>query len=123
MTRLHRVLKFSLVGVMATLVHMGVLLIFLRFNVVPTGWANVIAFVTAFAASTTFQQQFTFADRLAGQGLKKRTVLILFLVNAGIAYGLGSLIKGPFLLCLALVPALINYTMLHFFTGHPSFKR
>ncbi len=119
----HRVFKFGLVGVLATLIHMGVLLFFLRFALVPTGWANVFAFFTAFAASTTLQQQFTFADRLAGQGLKKRTVFILFLVNACIAYGLGSLFRGPLLLLLALVPPLINYTMLHFFTGHSSFKR
>jgi hypothetical protein len=83
----------------------------------------VIAFVTAFLLSTTLQQQFTFADRLAGQLLKKRSVLLLFSVNACAAYLLGSLAKGGMIPLLALVPPVLNYTLLHLFSGHPRFKR
>ncbi len=118
-----RLVKFGLVGVLATLIHLGVLLICLRLAVVQTGLANVWAFVTAFVVSTTLQQRYTFADRLDGQALKKRSVLILFLLNASLAYVLGSLTKGPLLLVLAFVPAVLNYSILHLFSGHPRFKR
>lgn len=123
MTIFRRLLKFGLVGAMATAVHLGVLLILLHLALLPTSFANVLAFVVAFLFSASLQQQFTFADRLEGQLLKKRSVLLLFGMNASAAYGLGSIAKGPLIPLLALVPPMINYSMLHFFSGHPSFKR
>jgi hypothetical protein len=118
-----RLVKFGLVGLVATGIHLGVLYAILRTSLLQTGPANVIAFVTAFLLSTTLQQQFTFADRLAGQLLKKRSVLLLFFVNACAAYLLGSLAKGGMIPLLALVPPVLNYTLLHLFSGHPRFKR
>jgi putative flippase GtrA len=118
-----RLLKFGLVGFVATGIHLGVLSVLLRAALLQTGLANVIAFVTAFLLSTTLQQQFTFADRLSGQSLKKRSVLLLFSANAIAAYLLGSLAKGAMIAFLALVPPVLNYTLLHLFSGHPSFKR
>ena len=123
MTIHRRLAKFGLVGLMATAVHAGVLLALVRSSWLPAGPANVIAFVIAFALSTTWQQRFTFADRLGGQLLKKRSVLLLFSVNATLAYGLGSLAKGPLLPLLALVPPVVNYSLLHLLSGHPRFKR
>jgi putative flippase GtrA len=118
-----RLVKFGLVGLVATAIHLGVLYAILRTSLLQTGPANVIAFVTAFLLSTTLQQQFTFADRLAGQFLKKRSVLLLFSVNAIAAYLLGSLAKGGLIPFLALVPPVLNYTLLHLLSGHPRFKR
>lgn len=115
--------KFGMVGLLSTLIHLGVLLLCLRLNIVQTGLANVCAFVTAFVFSTTLQQRYTFADRFDGQSLKKRSVLVLFLLNATLAYLLGALTKGPLLLLLPFVPAVLNYTILHVFSGHPRFKR
>lgn len=123
MIQLKRLVRFGLVGVLATLIHMGVLLFILHWTLLSTGPANVVAFVTAFACSTSLQQQFTFSDRLAGQGLKKRSVFILFLVNACAAYLLGSQARGQAILFLAFVPPVLNYSLLHFFSGHPLFKR
>lgn len=118
-----RVLKFGMVGMAATGVHLGVLFLLLRLAHLTTGPANLLAFVTAFLLSTSLQQHFTFADRLAGQMFKKRSVLLLFSVNALAAYGLGSLAKGNMVPFLALVPPVLNYTLLHILSGHPRFKR
>lgn len=118
-----RLLKFGLVGVAATGIHLGVLFLLLRLAHLPTGPANLFAFVTAFLLSTTLQQQFTFADRLAGERLKKRSVLLLFAFNALAAYGLGSLARGILVPFLVFVPPVLNYTLLHLFSGHPRFKR
>lgn len=123
MTAFQRLLKFGLVGVMATGIHLGVLMILLHRFLLSSGLANVVAFITAFLLSTSLQQQFTFADRLAGQLLKKRSVLLLFTINASAAYILGSLAKGPMIPLLALVPPVLNYSLLHLFSGHPGFKR
>ncbi|MEB3316618.1 MAG: GtrA family protein [Cyanobacteriota bacterium] len=123
MTLYRRLAKFGLVGLMSTAIHFGVLSILVRLGLLPTGVANLMAFVTAFLVSTTLQQHFTFADRLAGQSLKKRSVLLLFSTNVVAAYVLGSLATGGMIPFLALVPAVLNYTLLHIFSGHPLFKR
>lgn len=118
-----RLSRFGVVGALATLLHTLALFTLVRLFKQPTGLANMFAFVVAFVASTTAQQTFTFNDRLAGQSLKKRSLTILFLVNACLAYILGALAKGPFLFLLAFIPPIINFTLLHFFSGHSSFKR
>jgi putative flippase GtrA len=123
MTVYKRLAKFGFVGIVATAIHFGVLSLLLRLAFLQTGVANMMAFITAFLLSTTLQQHFTFADRLAGQLLKKRSVLMLFSVNVIAAYLLGSLATGAMIPFLALVPAVLNYTLLHIFSGHPLFKR
>ena len=123
MTVYKRLAKFGFVGIVATAIHFGVLSLLLRLTFLQTGVANMMAFTTAFLLSTTLQQHFTFADRLAGQSLKKRSVLMLFSVNVIAAYLLGSLATGAMIPFLALVPAVLNYTLLHIFSGHPLFKR
>lgn len=118
-----RLVKFGLVGILATGIHLGILLFLSHYVLLPTAPANVLAFVCAFLCSNALQQHFTFADRFAGQFLKKRSVLMLFLVNAALAYGLGAQVKGAMIPFLSLVPPLLNYTILHFFSGHSRFKR
>jgi putative flippase GtrA len=118
-----RIFKFGIVGILSTAVHLASLLFFARLVGLPTASANLLAFGLAFLFSTTAQQRFTFVDRLQGQLLKKRSLIILFLVNALTAYGLGSWVKGQMIVFLAFVPPILNYTLLHFFSGHPRFKR
>lgn len=123
MILIKRLTRFGIVGIIATLIHATVLLLLIRLATAQTGVANLVAFVVAFLFSATAQQAITFKDRLAGQSLKKRSLGILFIVNCLFAYGFGSLVRGPFVMALVLVPPLINFTLLHFFSGHPDFKR
>lgn len=120
---LKRLSKFSAVGIVATGIHLLVLLSLVRLALLPQGMANLLAFVVAFFCSTVAQQSFTFNDRLAGQRLRRRSLAILFAVNSVLAYILGSQVKGTFFVVLAFVPAIVNFSLLHFFSGHPSFKR
>lgn len=120
---LKRVCKFGVVGIVSTGIHLLVLISIIRLALLPQGLANLSAFVVAFLFSTTAQQSFTFQDRLAGQKLKTRSLLILFLVNSILAFALGSHIQKPFLLALAFVPSIVNFSLFHFFSGHPDFKR
>lgn len=123
MILIKRLSRFGAVGIVATLVHIAVLLTLVRLFSQPTGLANMVAFVVAFVVSTSAQQAFTFHDRLAGQTLKKRTLSMLFVVNAILAYILGSRIHGIPIFILAFVPSIVNFSLLHFFSGHPAFKR
>jgi putative flippase GtrA len=123
MISLKRLLKFGLVGLVATGIHLGVLLVLIHASLLQTGVANVVAFITAFFVSNSLQQRFTFADRLDGQALKKRGVLLLFAVNSVAAYGLGTKASGSLIPLLALVPPVINYTLLHLLSGDPGWKR
>ncbi|MEY4354478.1 MAG: GtrA-like protein [Cyanobacteriota bacterium] len=123
MPLLKRLTRFGAVGILATAIHALVLLLLVQLALVPTGLANLVAFVVAFIFSAAAQQAITFKDRLAGQTLKKRSLAILFLTNCAVAYGLGSQVHGPYVVALALVPSLVNFTLLHFFSGHPDFKR
>jgi putative flippase GtrA len=123
MILIKRLSRFGIVGVIATAVHTLVLLTLVRLASMPTGPSNLLAFVVAFLFSTSAQQAFTFNDRLAGQSLKKRSVAILFLVNAVIAYVLGTQVSGSLIYLLAFVPSIVNFSLLHFFSGHPNFKR
>jgi putative flippase GtrA len=118
-----RVFNFGIVGMLSTVLHLVSLLFLVRLIGLPTSLANLLAFMIAFLFSTTAQQRFTFVDRLDGQLLKKRSLLILFLVNALMAYLLGAVVKGQMILVLAFVPAGLNYVLLHFFSGHARFKR
>lgn len=123
MRRSRRVFKFGLVGIFSTAIHLGSLLLLSGWVGLTTAFSNLLAFLIAFLFSTTAQQRFTFVDRLDGQLLKKRSLFILFFVNSVTAYVLGTWVKGNLVFVLALVPPGLNYILLHFFSGHPAFKR
>jgi len=120
---LKRLSKFGVVGIASTGIHLLVLMSTLRLGLLPQGPANLVAFIVAFLCSATAQQSFTFNDRLAGQRLRTRSLLILFSINSILAYVLGSHVHKPFLAVLAFVPSIVNFCLYHFFSGHPSFKR
>lgn len=118
----HRLTRFCSVGVIATLVHAGILtLLQAGFNL-GRAEANLIGFVVAFIVSMAGQQRFTFNDRLQGKHLNALGLLILFVINAAAAFGLGSLAKGGLVIVLPLVPALINYVLLYVFSGNSLFR-
>jgi putative flippase GtrA len=118
----HRLARFGSVGVVATLVHASLLALLLLGLERSRGEANLIAFLAAFAVSMLGQQRYTFQDRLQGRRINSLGLLILFLINASAAFGLGSLARGGLLLLLPLLPALINYVLLYVFSGNPRFR-
>ncbi|MFZ9753147.1 MAG: GtrA family protein [Cyanobium sp.] len=119
--RRHRLARFGSVGVVATLVHASLLALLLGLQR-SQGEANLIAFLAAFAVSMLGQQRYTFQDRLQGRRINSLGLLILFLINASAAFGLGSLARGGLLLLLPLLPALINYVLLYVFSGNSRFR-
>lgn len=123
MNLFQRLSRFGAVGLLATAIHLAILLLLTRQVGQPIALANLVAFIVAFVFSTTAQQSFTFRDRLEGKSLKKRSLSTLFLVNALLAYVLGRLAHGGEIMALALVPPFVNFALLHLFSGHPAFKR
>jgi putative flippase GtrA len=118
----NRLTRFLSVGVIATLVHAGILALLQTGLGLPRGEANLIGFVVAFIFSMAGQQRFTFNDRLQGKHLNAFGLLILFVVNATAAFGLGSLAKGGLVILLPLLPAVINYVLLYMFSGNSLFR-
>lgn len=123
MNSLQRLTRFGAVGLLSTALHLTVLLLLTHQAGQSTALANLMAFIIAFVFSTTAQQAFTFHDRLAGKTLKKRSLSALFSINALLAYSLGRWAHGPEIMALALVPPVVNFALLHAFSGHPAFKR
>lgn len=119
----HRLSRFCSVGVIATLVHGGVLSLLQAGLALPRSDANLMAFVVAFVVSMAGQQRFSFNDRLQGKRLSANGLVILFLINAAAAFGLGSVAKGGFVILLPVLPAVINYVLLYLFSGSDRFRR
>ena len=117
-----RLTRFCSIGVIATLVHAGMLSLLQMGFALPRAEANLIGFLVAFIFSMTGQQRFTFNDRLQGKHLNALGLLILLVVNAAAAFWLGSLAKGGLVLVLPLLPAAINYVLLYFFSGNSLFR-
>jgi len=117
-----RLTRFCSVGVIATLIHAGILSLLQTGFDLPRAEANLIGFVVAFTVSMAGQQRFTFNDRLQGKHVNALGLLILFVVNAVAAFGLGSLAKGGLVIVLPLLPAVINYVLLYMFSGNSLFR-
>jgi putative flippase GtrA len=118
----HRLARFGIVGIAATLVHATTLILLKTLFQLGTGPANLLGFLVSFTVSMYGQQRFTFKDRLQGKTLNGFGICILFLINALAALGLGSATKGNWLILLPLVPALINYVLLYIFSGSRHFR-
>ncbi|MCS5691570.1 GtrA family protein [Cyanobium sp. FGCU-6] len=119
----HRLSRFCSVGVIATLIHAGILSLLQAGFDLPRPDANLMAFVVAFVVSMAGQQRFTFNDRLRGKRLNANGLVILFLVNATAAFGLGSVARGGSVILLPVLPAVINYVLLYLFSGSSRFRR
>jgi putative flippase GtrA len=118
----HRLARFGIVGVAATLVHATTLTLLKTLFQLGTGPANLLGFVISFGVSMYGQQRFTFNDRLQGKTLNGFGLFILFLINALAALGLGSATKGGWVAILPLLPAVINYALLYIFSGSRYFR-
>ena len=112
-----RILRFGLVGVFATLVHYGCLLVLAFY--LPLWLANSLAFTISFFVSFVFQQKYTFLDRLGSNYLNLNAALLVFSLNVISAAIAGLLIKGKYALLLPLMPSVINYCLLYYL---PSLK-
>ncbi|MFO0017585.1 MAG: GtrA family protein [Synechococcaceae cyanobacterium] len=118
-----RLLRFSLVGILSTLLHGLCLVLLGTITSLPGGVANGLSFVIAFCFSIQAQQYFTFRDRLGDQQLNSTAIVVLFGINASLAVGLEALAVGFWRLLLPLVPAAVNYCMLYLLSGLPRFRR
>ena len=118
----HRLARFGIVGIVATLVHATTLIILKTLYQLGTGPANLLGFVVSFTVSMYGQQRFTFKDRLQGKTLNGFGLFILFLINALAALGLGSTTKGGWIVLLPLLPAAINYLLLYIFSRSRYFR-
>lgn len=78
---LSSVFRFTLTGGAATLVHLAVALLLIRFGVPPL-LGNLVAFVTAFMVSFWGHHLYTFA----GHGARARQALLRFMAVAGIGF-------------------------------------
>ena len=65
----HRLARFGIVGIVATLVHATTLILLKMLLQLGNGPANLLGFVVSFAVSMYGQQRFTFKDRLQGKTL------------------------------------------------------
>ena len=118
----HRLARFGIVGVAATLVHATTLTLLKILFQLGTGPANLLGFMVSFGVSMYGQQRFTFNDRLQGKTLNGFGLFILFLINTLAALGLGSATKGGWVAILPLLPAVINYALLYIFSGSRYFR-
>lgn len=116
-----RLARFGSVGVVATLVHSGVLALLQAGFDRPRGEANLMGFLVAFVVSMSGQQRFTFQDRLQGRRLNGLGLMILLAINAAAAYGLGMIADQGWVVVLPLLPALINFVLLYLFCGSQIF--
>ena len=112
-----RILRFGLVGVFATVVHYGCLLVLAFY--LPLWLANSIAFTISFFVSFVLQQRYTFLDRLGSNYLNLNAGLLVFSLNVISAAIAGLLIKGKYALLLPLMPSVINYCLFYYL---PSLK-
>jgi putative flippase GtrA len=118
----HRLARFGIVGIAATLVHATTLILLKMLFQLGNGPANLMGFVVSFAVSMYGQQRFTFKDRLQGKTLNGFGLFILFLINSLAALALGSATKGSWVVLLPLLPAVINYRLLYIFSGSRYFR-
>ena len=118
----HRLARFGIVGIAATLVHATTLIFLKTLFQLGTGPANLLGFIVSFTVSMYGQQRFTFKDRLQGKTLNGFGLFILFLINALAALWLGSTTKGGWIVLLPLLPAAINYVLLYIFSGSRYFR-
>lgn len=118
---LNRLASFASVGVLATLVHAGILLAITGKG--HAAWiANPLGFLGGFLVSFTLQQRLTFRDRLAGSVLSHQAGILVFAINLIMSAAIARL-SGGFLIMLPLLPAVVNYTLYYYLSGKPRFRR
>lgn len=129
---LRRVLRFSLVGLLATAIHVAVAsILIIHFHALPA-WANGFAFLVATCSSLIFNTYWSFSSRLDAQ-VARRYVLVSavgFLFSSGISHAVDltgvHYLWGIF--AVVCIMPFINFLMHQFWTyrvkisGEPSYE-
>ena len=116
-----RVCRFSLVGIISTVTHYGLLLFLALY--LPIWLANSVAFSISFMVSFVLQQRYTFFDRLGDNKLNLNAAIIVFIANIACAAIVGLFVSGKHLLLLPLLPALVNFSLFYYLPELKSFVR
>ena len=122
MRLIDRLSRFIGIGITSTLVHYLSLWILISINL-ELWIGNLLAFTVAFMLSFTWQQRYTFGDRLgANSQLNQKALILLFLVNLIFSGVFAKLAGSRFAFLLPLLPAVCNYFFYYFATGLKTFK-
>lgn len=116
-----RLALYSAVGALSTSIHYAILYFLLSKGVVV--WlANGLGFLGGFVASFTFQQKYTFNDRLEGYALNHKAGITIFVINLA-ANGIIGQLASKALIMLPLFPAAINFSLFYCMTGLRYFRK
>ena len=122
MRLIKRLSRFVSIGLVSTLVHYLSLWLFLAINL-ELWISNLISFTLAFMLSFSWQQRYTFGDRLGQNArLNQKALILLFLVNLIFSGVFAKLANNKFAFLLPLLPAACNYFFYYLLTGLRSFK-
>lgn len=117
-----RLSRFVSIGLVSTLVHYLSLWLLLIANL-ELWISNLLAFALAFMFSFSWQQRYTFRDRLGPNfQLNQKALILLFMVNLLFAGVFAKLADYKFAFALPLLPAVCNYSFYYLVTGLRSFK-
>jgi len=122
MRLIKRLSRFVSIGLVSTLVHYLSLCLFLALNL-ELWISNLLAFALAFMFSFSWQQRYTFGDRLGlNRQLNQKALILLFLVNLIFSGVFAKLANNKYAFLLPLLPAACNYCFYYFMTGLRAFK-
>lgn len=122
MRLIDRLSRFITIGLISTLVHYLSLWLFLVLNL-ELWIGNLLAFTFAFVFSFSWQQRYTFRDRLGPSSqLNQKALIFLFFVNLIFAGVSALFVENRLAFVLPLLPAVCNYFFYYFATGLKTFK-
>lgn len=118
-----RLSRFISVGVISTLLHYAALCFFIWISL-ELWVSNLLAFSLAFIFSFSWQQRYTFADRLGkNSSLNQMAAVIIFVLNLIMSGASAQLASKEFIFVLPLLPAVVNYFAYYAMSGLQLFKK
>ena len=118
-----RLSRFISVGVISTLLHYATLWFFIWISL-ELWVSNLLAFSLAFIFSFSWQQRYTFADRLGkNSSLNQMAAVIIFVLNLIMSGASAQLASKEFIFVLPLLPAVVNYSAYYAMSGLQLFKK
>lgn len=124
--RLSELIRFGMVGGIATLVQYGIYVVFVDAVKVPAVVSTIISYAISFILNFILSNYFTFKTK--PNALKGLGFTISHLINMGMQVGLVAIFKGLVGNTLALLPAMaicipVNYCMVRFALTSSRFDR
>lgn len=115
--RLSEIIRFGLVGGLATVIQYGVYVVFVTAVKVPAVPSTMISYAISFLCNFFLSNYFTFHTR--PNAIKGVGFALSHLINMGLQVGLVAIFKGIVGATLALLPAMVicipvNYTLVRF---------